>query len=153
MQQRFSPKCCLGFSEPMFASRSVVFYFVYWEKNKTVKQFGYARERAEGRIGACNPLNLEHHTFNVSLYWKGSLIQSYLCFWLLLFPYILTKPFCPIWLGLFASDTSSAYRLMALISESGRTFKHQSMSMLSLCSQASIFCSDSSETHANVTKN
>ncbi len=112
------------------------FLFVYWERNKTAKQFGYVCERAEGRMEACNPLNLKHHTFSICLYWKGALIQSHLCFWLFLFPYILTKPFCPIWLGLFASDTFSAYRLMGLISKSGKPFTHQSLSVLSFCLSA-----------------
>lgn len=129
-------KCCSRFSVPTLSLFCIAFLLLYWERNNTTKQFGYASERAEGRMEACNPLNLEHHTFSICLYWKGALIQSHLCFWLFLFPYILTKPFCPIWLGLFASDTFSAYRLMGLISESGRAFKHQSLSPLSFCRSA-----------------
>ncbi len=64
-------------------------FFYSFIENETKQRSNWlcVREEAEGRMEACNPLNLEHHTFSICLYWKGALIQSHLCFWLFLFPY------------------------------------------------------------------
>ncbi len=150
--QKSESKCCSRFSVPIFGP--CLFLFVYWEWNKTAKQFGYAGKRAEGRMEACNPLiwNITPSAFPVLE--RGSYPIPPL-FLAILISIHLTKPFCPIWLGLFASDTFSAYRLMVYqwIRETVQT---QSLSVLSFCLSAArpwFFCSDSIRTHANVTKN